>query len=113
MSAPSVVCEGHLYLAAGAGVENLDLQPHGARSRFNVSQRRLGSCIGRVDEHGDTNGPGRSREGGGAEIFILQQSNTKSNRTLLQSILTRLQLPPNFASLDKLHVPFVFLTNLE
>src|SRR6516165_7723697 len=51
-------CEGHLYLAAGAGVENLDLQPHGARSHFNVSQRRLGSCIGRVDEHGHTNGPG-------------------------------------------------------
>jgi hypothetical protein len=54
-----------------------------------------------------------THKGGGAEIFILQQSNTKSNRTPLQSTLTRLQLPPNFASLRKLHVPFVFLTNLE
>ena len=35
-------CEGRIDLAAGAGVEDLDLQPHGARSRFHVSQCGLG-----------------------------------------------------------------------
>ena len=35
-------CEGRIDLAAGAGVEDLDLQPHGAGSRFHVSQRGLG-----------------------------------------------------------------------
>ena len=52
-------CEGRIDLAAGAGVEDLDLQPHGARSRFHVSQRGLGSrSIGRIDEHGHTSGSG-------------------------------------------------------
>ena len=46
-------CEGRIDLAAGAGVENLDLQPHGAGRRFHVSQRGLGiRSIGRIDEHG-------------------------------------------------------------
>src|SRR5262249_47351571 len=43
-------------LPAGAGVEDLDLQPHGASSGFHVSQRGL--CrrgIARIDEHGNTN----------------------------------------------------------
>ena len=31
-------CEGRIDLAAGAGVKGLDLQPHGAGSRFHVSQ---------------------------------------------------------------------------
>ena len=52
-------CEGRIDLAAGAGVEDLDLQPHGARSRFHVSQRGLGSrSIGRIDEHGNASGSG-------------------------------------------------------
>ena len=46
-------CEGRIDLAAGAGVEDLDLQPHGASSRFHVSQCALGiRGIGRIDEHG-------------------------------------------------------------
>ena len=52
-------CEGRIDLAAGAGVEDLDLQPHGAGSRFHVSHRGLGSRgIGRIDEHGHTSGRG-------------------------------------------------------
>ena len=52
-------CEGRIDLAAGAGVEDLDLQPHGAGSRFHVSQRGLGSrSIGWIDEHGHTSGCG-------------------------------------------------------
>ena len=35
-------CEGRIDLAAGAGLEDLDLQPHGTSSRFHVSQCRLG-----------------------------------------------------------------------
>ena len=35
-------CEGRIDLAAGAGVEDLDLQSDGASSRFHVSQRGLG-----------------------------------------------------------------------
>ena len=34
--------EGRIDLAAGAGVVDLDLQAHGAGSRFHVSQRSLG-----------------------------------------------------------------------
>src|SRR6516162_8013017 len=45
-------CEGRIDLAAGAGVEDLDLQSDGARSSFHVSQRGLRTrCIGRIDEH--------------------------------------------------------------
>ena len=52
-------CEGRIDLAAGAGVEDLDLQPHGASSRFHVSQRGLGNgSIGRIDEHGHASGRG-------------------------------------------------------
>ena len=52
-------CEGRVDLAAGAGVEDLDLQPHGARSRLHVSQCGLGSrSIGRIDEHGNASGRG-------------------------------------------------------
>src|SRR5262249_2112573 len=34
-------CEGRIDLVAGAGVEDLDLQSNGARSRFHVSQHPL------------------------------------------------------------------------
>jgi hypothetical protein len=44
---------------AGAGIENLDSQSHGASSQFHVSQRRFRSCsVGRVDKHGNTSGCG-------------------------------------------------------
>jgi hypothetical protein len=50
-------CEGRLDLAAGAGVEDLDLQSDGAGSRFHVSHRGLGSnSVGWIDEHGNTSG---------------------------------------------------------
>src|SRR6516165_4559278 len=44
-------CEGRINLVAGAGVEDLDLQSNGARSRFHVSQYPIrigGGRIGRV-----------------------------------------------------------------
>ena len=43
--------EGCNNLAAGAGAEDLDLQPHGARSRFYVSQRGLGRWTVWIDEY--------------------------------------------------------------
>ena len=51
--------EGRIDLAAGAGVEDLDLQPYGASSRFHVSQCGFGiggTC--RIDEHGHASGRG-------------------------------------------------------
>ena len=51
-------CEGRIDLAAGAGVEDLDLQSHGARSRCHISQRGLGMAHCRVDEHGNASGSG-------------------------------------------------------
>ena len=48
-------CEGCIDLRAGAGVEDLDLQSHGAGSGLHVSQRGLcARSIGRIDEHGNT-----------------------------------------------------------
>jgi hypothetical protein len=50
-------CEGRIDLPAGTGVEDLDLQSHGAGSGFYGSQRRLGiRCMGRIDEHCNTSG---------------------------------------------------------
>src|SRR5262249_39638805 len=46
-------CEGRIDLAAGPGIEYLALSPHGACSRFHLSQR--GFCIrsiGPIDEYG-------------------------------------------------------------
>ena len=43
---------------AGAGADDLGLQPDGTGSRFEVSQCDLGSGTGRIDEHGDTSGNG-------------------------------------------------------
>ena len=51
--------EGRIYLAAATGVEDLDLQAHGARSQFHVSYRILGiRCITRIDEHCHTSSSG-------------------------------------------------------
>ena len=51
--------ESRIDLAAGAGVEDLDLQSDGASSRLHVSQRGLGiGNVCRIDEHGHTNCPG-------------------------------------------------------
>jgi hypothetical protein len=50
-------CEGCVDLAAGSGVEHLDLQPHGASGELHVSQCALGiRGIGRIDEYGHANG---------------------------------------------------------
>ena len=46
-------CEGRIDLAAGAGVEDLDLQPDGASSSFHVSHVASAVQIGRIDEHGN------------------------------------------------------------
>jgi hypothetical protein len=52
------IFEGGIDLAAGVGVENLDLQSEGASGRFDVSQcRRSIRGIGGADEHGDASGP--------------------------------------------------------
>ena len=50
--------ERRSYLAAGAGVEDLNLQSHGAGGRLDISQRRLGNrCMGRIDQHRDARCP--------------------------------------------------------
>ena len=52
-------CESRVDLPAGAGVEDLDLQPHGAGSRFHVSQRGVSILsIGGIDKNGNTSGGG-------------------------------------------------------
>src|SRR5262245_30824223 len=54
--------EGSIEFEAGAGVENLDLHPQGASSCSHVSQCRVATgSIGRIDEHGNTSGPGHQR----------------------------------------------------
>src|SRR5262249_17243844 len=46
--------EGCIDLAAGAGFDDLDLQPHSASSRLHVSQSGFGiDSICRMDEHGN------------------------------------------------------------
>ena len=51
--------ECRIDLAAAAGVEDLDLQPHGAGGRLDVSQSWTSvSRIGRIDEHGHTSRSG-------------------------------------------------------
>jgi hypothetical protein len=51
--------ESRINLAAGAGIEDLELQRHGARGRFQFSHRCLGfGRIARIDEHGYTLGGG-------------------------------------------------------
>src|SRR5262245_14946716 len=47
--------EGRIDLAAGASVEDLDLQSHRAGGQLHIPQRGFRSRgIGRIDEHGDT-----------------------------------------------------------
>src|SRR5262249_56887402 len=51
--------EGGIEFEAGASVENLDLQPHGVSGCSHVPQCSVGTeGIGRIDEHGNTNGSG-------------------------------------------------------
>jgi|SRR5580700_9386417 hypothetical protein len=51
--------EGRIDLPTGAGVEHLDLQPHGARSPFRVFHDGPGiRSLGRIDEHGHAFGCG-------------------------------------------------------
>jgi hypothetical protein len=46
--------ESRIDLLAGADIEDLDLQPHGAGSRFHVSQCGFHiRSIGWIDEHGN------------------------------------------------------------
>jgi hypothetical protein len=48
-------CECGGDLSAAAGVDNPDLQSHGASGRLHVSYRGLGHCsFGRIDEYGHT-----------------------------------------------------------
>src|SRR5262249_35004186 len=50
-------CEGRIDLTAGAGTEDLDLQPHGTGSRFHLSQSGFSSpSISRIDDHGYPSG---------------------------------------------------------
>jgi hypothetical protein len=47
-------CEGCIDLMAGGGVDDQDLQSHGAGSRLRVAQRALCACrVVRVDEDAD------------------------------------------------------------
>src|SRR5262249_6108095 len=51
--------EGHVDLAAGAGLVGLDLQPEGARGSFRVREGGGGNCIiGGIDELSETRGRG-------------------------------------------------------
>jgi hypothetical protein len=51
--------EGGIDLGAGVGVEHLDLQPHVASSHVNALQLSLGLLVSRIDEHCDTDEPGK------------------------------------------------------
>jgi len=51
--------ECSLDLAAGAGSDDLDLQPDGASRHFHISQCWLGiRCIGGIDKNSNASGPG-------------------------------------------------------
>ena len=52
------VCEGRVDLAAGTGIEDLDLYLHGASSRFGVSHVGLSKCKGWIAQYGNTSGRG-------------------------------------------------------
>jgi hypothetical protein len=52
-------CKSRVDLTAGAGVEDLDLQSHGASSHFYLSQYGFRSqSKDRIDEHGNTRDSG-------------------------------------------------------
>jgi hypothetical protein len=51
--------KSRIDLAARAGIEDVDLQPEGAGRFLSLPQCGLGGrSIGRIDEHGNTNGLG-------------------------------------------------------
>ena len=52
-------CERRIDVAAGTGVEDLQLRTHGVGSRLYFAPHGLGaSRIGRIDERGQTRGAG-------------------------------------------------------
>ena len=51
-------CEGRIDLAAGVGVDDLDLQSHGAGAASTSLNMASAFGDGRIDEHGDTSGCG-------------------------------------------------------
>src|SRR4051812_40243749 len=51
-------CEGRIDLAAGAGVDHLDVQPHRASSCLDVPDQGFGWRKGRIDEGTNANGRG-------------------------------------------------------
>src|SRR5262245_60045564 len=54
--------ECSIEFKAVAGVENLDLQPHGASNCSHISQYGISAgSIPRIDEHGNTNSSGHQR----------------------------------------------------
>src|SRR5215831_2838864 len=69
-------CEGRINLVDGAGVEDLDLQSNGARSRFHVSQNPIRIGGGRIDEHCYTS---RSRHQFMQEFQLLCHQLTSDN----------------------------------
>ena len=76
--------ERGIEFEAGASVENLDLQPHGASSCSHVPQCSVSTeSIGRIDEHGNTNGSGHER----AESFRRFDANSVL-KTLVPSTTT-------------------------
>ena len=83
-------CEGRIDFVAGAGVEDLNLQPHGARCRFHIPQCGLrAGGIARIDEHGHTRGCGHQ----------LTQEFQPLCRQLRGEKLTPVRLPPGRARL--------------
>src|SRR5262249_57611705 len=50
-------CEGRIDLAAGAGIEDIDLQSHSAGSRFDVSQLGFRTGAARINHPTDTPNP--------------------------------------------------------
>jgi hypothetical protein len=50
-------CKHHFDFLAGSGFEDLDLQPHGAGSRFHVSQRGVRFQNIRANEQANANRP--------------------------------------------------------
>jgi hypothetical protein len=78
-------CEGPIDLAAGAGPVELDLQPHGASGRFDISYRGLGHRgIGRIDKHGNARGPRHQ---------LAQESRRFAVISLLKTLIP-VRLPP-------------------
>src|SRR5262245_17632230 len=83
-------CECRSDLAAAVDVVDLDLQPHGMSSRFDVSQRALGRRTGRVVEHGYSSGCGDQ---------LAQQFQPLCSQLSPEHILMPVRLPPGRAKL--------------